>query len=401
MVIFYIIIGILIAITLLLVAYLIYTIRQQKIKKRRQYSYFVPRRPNFLDRIKRYWRRVNLQHLLGYLIAIATLVYYTQNYTQGNQSYQITEIYNSTVFTKVEKPITIADKNLWLSNRNKPHPLVMNIPANEEVSIKSVANYIADHESDPFQRIKALHDYVATRISYDADAYFSGEYPPQDPQTVFKTRQAVCQGYANLLMALSKAINEEILIIVGDSRTQISNFYGQGHAWNAAKIQGYWYLIDPTWDSGYVNESGFYPSYNTNYLFTPPEVMIMSHFPNNKDWQLLSNPLPKEEFLNNPMIQPEFFAKGLSLISPKQFKNNVNSVATIEINNPNNNYLLAKFNLIGSNNNTEDNNCQINQGIITSIKCKLPKQGEYIVDFFAAQEKYGNYNYLGRFQFNY
>ena len=120
----------------------------------------------------------------------------------------------------------------------------------------------------------------------------------------------------------------------------------------------------------------------------------MSHFPDNKYWQLLSNPLPKEEFLNNPMIQPEFFAHGLSLISPKQFKNNVNSLAKIEINNPNNNYLFAEFNLIGSNNNTEDNDCQINQGIVTIIKCKLPKQGEYIVNLFASQEKYENYNYL-------
>ena len=133
MVIFYIIIGSLIAITVLLVAYLIYIIRQQKIKKRRQYSYYVPRRTNFIDRIKRYWRRVNLQNLLVYMIAITTVIYYAQNYTQGNQSYQITEIYNSTVFTKVEKPTTIANKNLWLSNRNKPHPLVMNIPFNEEV----------------------------------------------------------------------------------------------------------------------------------------------------------------------------------------------------------------------------------------------------------------------------
>ncbi|MGK7885007.1 MAG: hypothetical protein AB4057_10335 [Crocosphaera sp.] len=79
----------------------------------------------------------------------------------------------------------------------------------------------------------------------------------------------------------------------------------------------------------------------------------------------------------------------------------MNSVAKIEINNPNNNYLLAKFNLIGSNNNTEDNNCQINQGTITSIKCNLPKQGEYLVNLFASQEKYGNPNYLGLFQFSF
>ncbi len=328
------------------------------------------------------------------------MVYQISNNQNYSQFYQGVDYKETIKVIREENPQTISDKDLWLFNRNKPHPLVMNIPANEEVSIKSVANYIANHESNTFQRIKALHDYVATRISYDAPAYFSEKYPPQDAQTVFKTRQAVCQGYANLLMELGKAINEKIIVIVGNSRTEMSDFNGQRHAWNAAKIGKYWYLIDPTWDSGYVNELGFHPSYNTNYLFTPPEVMIMNHFPDNKDWQLLSNPLPKEKFLDNPIIQPKFFAKGLSLISPKQFKNNVNSVAKIEINNPNNNYLFAEFNLIGSNNNPEDNDCQINQGIVTSIKCKLPKQGEYLVNLFASQEKYGNYNYLGRFQFS-
>ena len=396
MLILYIILFSLVAIAISLFLYLFNLIVQQKNHKRRKKSYVVHRRPNFFDKLKRYWRRINIEHLLSYSLLIITLIYYIKIY----HTEEIVYFKNSTLFTQIEKPQAISDSNLWLSNRNNAHPLVMNIPANQEVSIKSVAHYIANNESDPFQRIKALHDYVATRISYDATAYFSGQYPPQDAQTVFKTHQAVCQGYANLLMALGKEINENIIIIVGDSRTQMSDFSGQGHAWNAAKIKGNWYLIDPTWDTGSVNESDFHPFYNTNYLFTPPEVMIMSHFPDNKNWQLLSNPLLKEDFLNNPMIQPEFFAEGFSIIFPKQFKNHVDSVAKIELNNPNNNYILAKYNLIGNNEDSQDNDCKINRGIVTSVECKLPNQGEYIVDLYGSQEQYGNYHYLGRFQFN-
>ena len=49
-----IIIFCLVIIALFLFSYLFYIIRQQKIKKRHKYSYFVPRRPNLIDKIKRY-----------------------------------------------------------------------------------------------------------------------------------------------------------------------------------------------------------------------------------------------------------------------------------------------------------------------------------------------------------
>ena len=58
------------------------------------------------------------------------------------------------------------------------HPAVINMPASAETSIESVAQYIASQEKDPMLRIKALHDYVADRIAYDAPNYFAGELSP-------------------------------------------------------------------------------------------------------------------------------------------------------------------------------------------------------------------------------
>lgn len=127
----------------------------------------------------------------------------------------------------------------------------------------------------------------------------------------------MCAGYAKLLEALGKAAGEEIIYVIGDARTQTSDLSGQGHAWNAAKVKGQWYLIDATWDSGYVDRSsGFTKNYRTEYLMPPPEVMVISHFPKDPAWQLLSNPLPLGEFLRQPMMKPKFFADGLQLVSP-------------------------------------------------------------------------------------
>ena len=91
-----------------------------------------------------------------------------------------------------------------------------------EKSIKSVAEYIAQQESDPYLRIKALHDYVISRVTYDVNVLKTGLRPAQDAQTVFSTRKAVCEGYANLFMALGRAIGVDVVFIGGKVRRDLA-----------------------------------------------------------------------------------------------------------------------------------------------------------------------------------
>lgn len=108
------------------------------------------------------------------------------------------------------------------------HPLVLDMPAQAELSIEAVGRYIAEREPDQRLRIKALHDDVADRVAYDAAAYADRRYPPQDAETVFSTRLAVCAGSAQLLAALGRAAGEEIVVILGDARNQGSDVTGDG-----------------------------------------------------------------------------------------------------------------------------------------------------------------------------
>lgn len=286
---------------------------------------------------------------------------------------------------------------LWPWENATLHPAVANMPASVETSIESVAQYIAQQESDPWLRIKALHDYVADRVAYDAPSYFAGQVPAQDAQTVFARRTAVCAGYAKLLEAMGRAIGEEILYIVGDARTQISDLQGESHAWNAVRIEGNWYLIDATWDSGYVDRSGFTKQYRTDYLFPPPVAMVVTHFPEHTDWQLLSAPLSRGEFLRQPMMRPQFFAEGLSLISPTRSQTDVQATATVQVQNPNQRWLFARYAPKGS---AQSEFCveQATQG--GQIDCPLPSSGTYEVTLFSGKEQFGEYAYLGQVEFN-
>lgn len=277
------------------------------------------------------------------------------------------------------------------------HPAVANMPASVETSIESVAQYIVQQEKDPVQRIKALHDYVADRIAYDAPAYFAGQYPPQDAATVFQRRTAVCAGYAKLLEALGTAAGEEIIYVVGDSRSQTSDLNGQGHAWNAAKVNGDWYLIDATWDSGYVDHSGFTKQYKTSYLFPPPNVMAISHFPDDSAWQLLQIPLTRGEFLRQPMLRPQFFADGLKLVFPTRSQTDVQGDALLQIENPRQKWLIASYSSKGGG---QSQNC-LGQPIRgNQISCSLPGSGTYEVSLFSGDDQAGRYGYVGQVEFN-
>jgi hypothetical protein len=299
-----------------------------------------------------------------------------------------------------ETPTTTPTKtpnSQWPWSGMDLHPAVAQMPSSVETSIESVAKYIAQQESDPFLRIKALHDYVADRIAYDAPALAAGKYPPQDAETVFKTRTGVCAGYAKLLEAMGQAIGEEIIYVVGDSRDQTGDISGGGHAWNGVKIAESWYLIDATWDSGYVNGATFTKKYSNSYLLPPPESMVISHFPDDAAWQLLDKPLSRGDFLRQPMMSAQFFADGLQLVFPVRSQTEIQGDASIEVVNPQKRWLMARYSPKGSN---QLQNCSDDTTQGTQISCSLPSSGSYEVHLLSGDQQYGQYSQVGQVEFN-
>jgi hypothetical protein len=296
-----------------------------------------------------------------------------------------------------------ADENIsskiWPWKNAKLHPAVANMPTSVETSIESVASYIATQESDPFLRVKALHDYVADRVAYDSDAYFAGKYPPQDAETVFRTHKSVCAGYANLLSALAAVTKDEVIVVGGNARNMLTNdISGGGHAWNAAKIKGRWYLIDATWDSGSVSrEKGFTKGYRTDYLFPPAAVMIEDHFPDESTWQLLAKPLTLGEFLRQPMLTPSFQAADYVLLSPTRAQNEADSTAVAIVENPARHWLMASL---------ESNGQQVGRtGYSTNNKTArlefpIPAKGTYRLKMYSNKvARHGDYDFVGSVDF--
>ena len=188
----------------------------------------------------------------------------------------------------------------WTNNippsalRASPHPIIMTMTPADSESIESVAHYISQRVQDPFERIKAIHDWVALHITYDTETYNilegrrEGFARSQAPADVFAARTGVCAGYARLVARLGELTGDEIVVLNGKTVNQDKTL--SKHVWNAAKIRGHWYLLDATWDDPGDN-------YRTSYLFADPLIFIHTHFPNHISWQLLEDPVSLAQFI--------------------------------------------------------------------------------------------------------
>ena len=276
-------------------------------------------------------------------------------------------------------------------------PIVANMPASDQVSIEAVGGYLAARIVDKRQLVKAIHDYVITRLHYDDEALAQLQRkdphaPDQSADAVFARRAGVCAGYAHLMSALGKAAGVEIAYITGyirDStrRLAISDdpwdtsrdaaLEGVRHAWNAARIDDHWYLIDATWDDPTDHST------TTTYLFTPPALMTYDHFPEDAKWQLRTDSISLGDFVRQPLLSPAIGALGLSLVSPTRSQITVSGEATIVLANPRAAAVAANARRDGSPRSETGKPCKVALGVQTTITCSL-SAGEYEVEIFAA-----------------
>jgi hypothetical protein len=263
-------------------------------------------------------------------------------------------------------------------------PLVKAMRPGDETSLAAVAVYIASREPDRFRRVKALHDWVVTRLEYDQASTVPSQRKAQDAESVFRNRVAVCEGYARTLVALGQLTGDHIVYVTGDVREQSGAAAPVGHAWNAVEVDGAWYLIDATWDDP-VDERGRSTHYRTQYLFIPPDVAVWSHFPDDPRWQLLPVPLTRGAFLRQPFTRPGIAVHGLTLVWPSRVTVESAEVMPVRLLNPRKRWLIVTFkDALG-----RKTECATTNADPVDVRCPIPASGELAL--FANREQYGQY----------
>lgn len=157
----------------------------------------------------------------------------------------------------------------------------------KDKKIIELAKSITAEAHGEYEKIRAVHDWVAQNIEYDAKAFFSRSYNAgnQDALRTLNSGKAVCQGYSNLTAALLRAVNIKTGITSG-----ICLGYGHekewnqvdknriNHVWNEAYADGRWIIMDVAWDSGYIgSDKAFHPRFVYSYFDISLEMLSYDH----------------------------------------------------------------------------------------------------------------------------
>lgn len=282
-----------------------------------------------------------------------------------------------------EEPVVVETGGTHWPWTDEVSATVRGMNPQDETSIAAVAQYIRAREPEPFKRVKALHDWVVTRLEYDLDSLKPRQRKPQDANSVFLGRVAVCEGYARLLVELGRLTGDQIVYIGGDVREENGAAAPVGHAWNGVKVNGLWYLMDATWDDP-VGPDGKSRSYRTDYLFIPPDVAIFSHFPDDARWQLLPAKLSRGDFLRQPFARPGIAKEQLTLERPERASVDVTDSVAFEVDNPLRRYLLVEYRTPGG-----SVECGVSNDAHVSLRCPVSASGHAVL--FSNGERSGTF----------
>jgi hypothetical protein len=189
---------------------------------------------------------------------------------------------------------------------SKPKPyaqvdaLALKLPDSLSGTVGGIAGYVNAHFTTPTEKTRAIFIWIADKIDYDVVNMFALNFYDDPVEAVAKplrTRKGICVNYASLFTVLRNRVGIRSVMIQGYTKER--GFVGFiPHAWSAAVVDGRWYLFDPTWGSGYVENNAFVRKLNEACFKATPETFIATHMPFDPLWEFLYYPMTTEDFFD-------------------------------------------------------------------------------------------------------
>jgi hypothetical protein len=184
----------------------------------------------------------------------------------------------------------------------------------DSVEIAKLARTLTRGAATDSARAARIYEWIGKNVSYDVQGFLQGRLGDGRPEEVYRKKVAVCGGYVGLYERLAHEAGLDVVPILGYAKGFTYKFGDstkkENHSWLAVRIGEEWLLVDPTWGSGVVVGRKFERRFNWDYFLVDPNELILSHYPEEEQWQLLAMPLRRGEFERLPMVHRALFDAG-------------------------------------------------------------------------------------------
>jgi hypothetical protein len=180
---------------------------------------------------------------------------------------------------------------------------ISKIPYSATLTTTAIANFI-QAKYTPDEKIRAVFYWTTANISYDLANKAASQQEQSLEDRIAKTlksRKGVCKNYAEVFNDLANKLGVKTVIVRGYTK-QFGTVGRIPHAWCASKLGNRWFLFDPTWSAGYIDQGQFKKRVRNTYYKVLPEEMIASHMPYDYLWQFLSYPITNTEFETGKLL---------------------------------------------------------------------------------------------------
>lgn len=232
---------------------------------------------------------------------------------------------------RFDRADSVADANFDESLYNLPElsrKLTQSLKTEEE-KFRSIFKWVCGNIAFDFELFRLNRDKRNKYDSREALTDWNKKALPMVYRNLIEHKRTLCTGYAWLVQELARHAGIACVIVDGYGRNASINIRKAdkaNHSWNAVKLNGKWYLCDPTWASGVHDREGeFIRKYDDAYFLTNPSVFIRNHYPLDPRWTLLETEGSKsitptlEEFLNAPLIYSNAYKHGITRLYPATF----------------------------------------------------------------------------------
>lgn len=197
--------------------------------------------------------------------------YYVDVYANDEKyNYYTSTVLSSVILKKTDEGLSFKaspayGQNLRIHNGNQlgklDYAMTASTSSTQEfiTAITDLAEEITGGIGDDYEKVQAIHDWVAEEIYYDKD-YLHGKTSKTNINSiaVLNNKYAVCSGYANLTNDLLAAAGIPSRQVIGYALGITSTGGWEdfnlreiepNHVWNEVYVDGRWIIVDTTWDS--------------------------------------------------------------------------------------------------------------------------------------------------------
>ena len=177
--------------------------------------------------------------------------------------------------------------------------------------VSKISKLKEEYSMTEVDTVYLIFKWISRTLQYDCYGKNHGGIITE-PFETYKKGKGGYEGLTQLFTIICGFLNIESNTIVGIDKYITYNFTDKvvisEKYWNIVLIEDKYYILDIVAGMGYCNGDQFcWPQGCDVVLFgLNPEIFIRHRFPNDSKWQLLSNPITKEEFIYLAYLLDDF-----------------------------------------------------------------------------------------------